>query len=830
MADGNCTLVARRHPLDSDVVCCEFRAGLTIAEMLGRGVAATASVTCGGYPVPREAWARVRPKAGVTLHVVVYPQGGNGGKLLKLVAIVAISYFTMGAGSTATAAWLGVSTTTLGMIGMVAILGINALIPPPTPKGLGGGGDPFQQINSLTGTSNQAAPYGVVPCVVGILPDYFPPHAAMPYTEISGDDQYMRMLLDNGSGDDLDISDIVIGETPIENFDGVDYEVTRTPTIFTQDIYELGVGTTLGHLQSDTRTTQENTTEISIDLVFPQGLYAVTSKGKFVAASVFVNVEFRKVGTETWFGVAPPTPGITLSSDAIKPYNLSVYKITSSANKALRVGLRWKTAAGQYDVRVIQNGEDWVPSVTQSLTIVWTALRSVSPGLPSTTDTLKTAARIKATDQLQGVVQNMKCRAAQRIKTYDPATQTWSDPVETQNPGWIYIWLMTACPAVARRVPTSRMDLPGLADWAAECEAKGYKVSFAMDSARALDDIRRDVLAAGRASPGQRNGLYSAVRDLPQTVPAQMFTPANSWGFSYSRAFIEPPHALRVKFTNPQANSQQDYVVVYWDGYDASNATRFDELDLSIVVDPAAAWRLGRYHLAVMHYRMTQYKFTADVEHMVCEVGDLVHAAHAIIGRGLAWGRVKGVVGARVVLEGPFTPEAGKTYGLRVRRATNEQAEYAASPIVTWDSSLITFDNSTSIDDITGPTAVFVSDASLVVEPGDLYTLGEANLVTAPLIVRAIEPAEDFKATLTCVDAAPQVLTADAGTPPPFVSAITGKSWCAAPDVPVLNVRVGTSVPDRGGLSHNEADVSSNQQSGIYRMPLYRRRTLWMAR
>jgi hypothetical protein len=710
---------------------------------------------------------------------------------------------------------------------LVGTLAINALIPPPTPKGLGGGGgDPFNQLASLTGTSNQANPYGSIPCVVGTLTDYFPPHAALPYTEISGDDQYMRMLLDIGEGDDLDVSDIKIGETPIESFDDVEYEVTRTPTLFTQDIFEATVGTTLAAGDSDTRTTQANTTEMSVDLVFPQGLFAVDEKGNFVRAWADIDIQFRAVGTTTWYGVTPPTPGITLSSGAIVPYSLSVYRITSSANKALRVGVRWKQPAGQYEVKVINTGYGYDTSVQRSTTTVWSVLRSISPQSPSTTNTTKLAVRIKATDQLQGVVQNLKCRVAQRIPTYNATTQTWGDPIETQNPAHLYAWLLTRCPAVKRRLDDSRVDLAGLAAWADECTAKGLATSFAMDSSRAFGDVLRDVLASGRASFGLRNSLYSAVRDIPQTVPVQMFTPANSWGFNYSRSFADLPHALRVKFTNPEASSQQDTQLVYWDGYSAANATRFEELDLGMVVDPGAAWRLGRYHLAVIYNRATQYSLQADIEHLVCERGDLIHVAHDIIGWGSAWGRVKSVNGNRVVLDGLFVPEAGKTYSLRVRRATNEQAEFGASPMVTWDSTLITFDNDTDIDALNGPTNVFLSDASTVVQAGDLYVLGEVNKVTTPLIIRAIEPGADLTATLTCVDAAPSVWTADSGTPPVFVSDISGKAWCAPPDPPVLNIRVGSSAPDNSGISGNEGGFSTGPGSGIYRMPGWKQRQL----
>ena len=265
----------------------------------------------------------------------------------------------------------------------------------------------------------------------------------------------------------------------------------------------------------------------------------------------------------------------------------------------------------------------------------------------------------------------------QKIRGIDADTLADTTATVTTNPAWIYLWLMTQCPAVMRRLDDSRMDLAGICAWADECDTKGYAIGFVMDSGRALGDVLRDVLAAGRASFGLHNSLYSAVRDIEQTVPVQMFTPANSWNFSYSRNFMEPPHALRVKFTNPQANDQQDVRLVYADGYSVDGAgstevaTWFEELDLSMVIDPDAAWRLGRYHLSVMWNRPTQYTFEADIEHMVCERGDLISCAHDITGWGVAWGRVTGVSGTSITLDGPVTLESGKTYQLRVRSLTD---------------------------------------------------------------------------------------------------------------------------------------------------------------
>ena len=66
---------------------------------------------------------------------------------------------------------------------------------------------------------------------------------------------------------------------------------------------------------------------------------------------------------------------------------------------------------------------------------------------------------------------------------------------------------------------------------------------------------------------------------------------------------------------------------------------------------------------------------------MVCERGDLVHVAHDITGWGVAWGRIKAVSGNTVMLDGPVTLEAGKTYAFRVRRADDTQVtETITSP------------------------------------------------------------------------------------------------------------------------------------------------------
>lgn len=810
--------IAASPYLGGESVFASFPAGLSIEAALGHDVALTVRVTVGGVEVPRSMWGKVRPRSGAQVIATLEPQGGGGGKVLRLVAVAVLTYFTAGAGATWAAGWAGsyAGAVYAGAF-VLGSLAINALIPPPSTK-VNASGDPFQQLNSLTGTSNQAAPYQCIPCVLGTSRMY-PPHAALPYTEISGKDQYLRMLLDFGFGD-LDISDMKIGETPIANYDDVQWEIGTAPSLFTQDIYELNIGTALNTSGAvDTRSTQGGSTEISLDLVFGNGLYGINKKGRNVTGTTSFSILYRPVGTTSWTSVTAAT-GLTLSGGL--RVTGSTITASSSERAALRTGVRWTVAKGQYDVQITRNATSFdgaQDGATQG-DCAWTVLRSISPQLPSTTGTTKIAIRIKATDQLQGVVQNFSAVVAQRVPKWDATARAWTASVSTNNPAWIYLWLLTRCPAVVRRLTDDRVALDDIAAWAAECDAKGLVIGTTVDSARQLGDLLRDVLAAGRASFGVRNGRYTAIRDLPQAAASQMFTPKNSWGFNYARSFDDLPHALRVKFTNPQAAWQEDVVTVYWDGYDASNATRFEELDLRLVIDPIAAWRLGRYHLAVMRYRPTTYTFSADIEHMPCERGDLVTIAHDIIGRGIASGRIRRINGDVLVVDEELSLTPGKRYVVRVRRQNATQAVADGAPEYTWDSTYITFDNPDSVLALSGPTSSFRLSAPVGAQVGDLYVIGEQSREVLEVVIKSIVPGKDFSAEITCVDAAPAILDADAGVPPPFVSDITGTSWCEPPDPPSITVRIGTSSPDDTGAVSVVSGVSGSPRGGIYRMPI----------
>lgn len=531
-----------------------------------------------------------------------------------------------------------------------------------------------------------------------------------------------------------------------------------------------------------TRTTGAGSAEGSIDLVWGSGLFGVDSNGKTVTVTCRMRIEFAPTGTSSWQTLSAGTlsfPGASFASDG-------TIQVTNGERKTVRVGVQWAfPAVDQYDIRVTRVSTDWGGATTDNQlgNLAWTVLRTIRNEPVSTTGTKKIAIRIKATDQLSGNIDQFNCVLSQPVPVYDSSTQTWTTQ-PSSNPAWIYRWIARDSPANPRRVKPERVDDVELIDWAAECDANGFTYNGCLDQPTTLMPLLKDVCNAGRAAFGTRDGKYTAVRDLPQSVPVQVFTPRNSWGFSGSRAFPDAVHALRVQFINPQASWQQDERIVYDDGYGDEAmvaadptlqlATQFEQLNIPGCTDPDMAWKLGRYHLAVGRLRPNLYTWNADIEHMVCSRGDLVLFAHDVIGVGKAYARIKTIEadgnGAAIALrlDEECILTAGTAYSIRVRRRDASVAVIGVSADLY--GSPVTYLH------LTAPSSGLNED--------DLVLFGESDQEALSLLITRIDPAAEMSAKLTAVDAAPAVLQAAAGTVPAWNSTITGQPFKEPPAEP----------------------------------------------
>lgn len=780
-------VLAKPHPLRTELVQAFFPVGASLSQVLGPNADDTLSVTIEGEYIPREMWERIRPKAGTQIVVVRYPEGRTVKKIIGVILLVLIAIYAP--------YLLEYMYAAYGMWGAVAAIGITllatmaayALIPPPEmPKMDGGSGAEFNRLNAITGTSNQATQYGVIPMVIGEC-RFYPTLAANPFTEISGDQQYLRMLFDLGWGD-LDISDIKIGETPISTFDGVDYEISTDPDLFSDDMFEVSLAESFNNGEVLQKTTQVGTDEISFDLVFPGGLFAANEKGDAVLATTTFSLKYRAVGSGTWLNVSALPATDRKFSTSMCTWNLTTVQVKSSARKTLRVGVWFKPPAkGQYEVQLTRHATTYGSGAQANAkfdSAQLASFRSIKRTNPSKTGTLKLALRIQASEQLNGVINQLSVLGQQKIRVYDDTTGTWSAPQVNFNPAWVYHWLLTTCDGVAVKVADDRVDLDAFVAWAADCDAKGFTCKGMLDRGISFGELARLVLAAGRASFAMRDGKYSVLYDRDGLVPVQHFSPANSADFSGQRVFVDVPHALRCRFQNPALNWQEDELIVLDDGYtyegkDARGnasalppATKFETLTIPYVTEPEAVWRIARYHLAQGKFRPNIYTWTADVENLVCTRGDLVYYNHDVTDWGTGFGLISNVVRngsnqvTSIIVAEPIELADGLTHSIRVRGR----------------------DGSTNISNISsvtdGTTIVLATPMPEIVDTGDLFLVGNTTNATKQVLVTKIEPSADLKATLTGVEYDPAVQSYDDNPPATFTSSISGTLILEPPPPP----------------------------------------------
>ena len=798
-------IVGVPSPFASDALHAEAPEGLTVAEMvLGRpgpvDLPYGLVVFIDDRQVPQAALHLVRPKAGTTVTVRAVPQDGGGGggegkSTLRTVLTIAVIAAALIIGPYVGAALFGVPATTAvvgavtagqigtALVGTAGLLAVNAIAPPRVPNLTGGGLSDHQDTSSpnfsIEGARNALQPFGVIPSVLG-RHRMVPPLGARTFTEVSGDDQFLRMLVIWGYGP-LKVSDIRIGETPIGAFDGVQIEtregrpgdapLTLYPDTVTEEALAIALSERSGFHQ---RTTEPETDEISVDITWPGGLFRVDDQGRRTATQVSIQVQFAPAGT-----------GVFITQATLD--------ISEARTSAVRRNLTWAVDRGRYDVRIRRTTSD--SSDTQTVdAAVWTALRSFTNADPVTFDKplARSALRIKGSDQLNRVIDQLNGMVESEVLDWNGSA--WVAAV-SRNPASLYRHVLQG-PANANPRTDAELDLDQLQAWHAFCATNGLTFNHIRDYEGGVRQALDDIASAGRAATALRDGKWGVVIDREQSTIVQHFSPRNSFGYRGEKVFEAFPHAWRIRFVNELNDYRQDERIVYDDGFSEANATQFEGLELPGVTDPDQVWKLGRYHIATGRLRPERHVFHADLEHLVATRGDLIRLSHDVPAFGLAQGRVKSVIddggspanATAVTVDEPAPMEAGKSYAARFRLSDGRSllANVVTDP---GEQTQLTF-----------VTPIALTDAPA---PGDLILFGELGTESAEMIVKSIEPADELTARIVCVDHAPAIFQADQGTIPAFNSQITlPPNIGLAPSQPVI------------GTIQSDLSVAVRQDSG----------------
>jgi hypothetical protein len=740
--------VGKTHPMNGGRIDCYVRAGLSITEILlealserpGSVLRRDFVVHIDGYPIEEKNWSRIRVKSGATVTFVPRLQGGNVLRtvLSVVVAVAALVFAGPIAGAIGLTALVGGSVAT-ALVGAGIIfagtMALNALFP-TRPQALASN-ETGTAPNSIQGAQNQSSPFGAIPVVLGTHRQS-PFYGAKPYTEIIGDDQYLRLLFCFGYGP-MQLDQRKIGETLLSTFEDCEVQAFQgflgdpPVSLYPGSVDEVALSIEMT-ANWQYQTTADETDEISLDFTATGGIYQVNAQsGNLDGYATSVSAQYSVTGSGVWLDFATV--------------------VFTRATQVARKGVRLVVPRGQYDVRVLQDGGGPRHDDRIKDTIVWTAIRSfknVSPiNFPQPLALI--ALRIRASNQLSGVISTFNLVCSALTWRWDGAA--WQPNQVTSNPASAFRLVLQG-PANARPVAYDQIDFNSLQAWSSYCDANGFTFNQVRTTATSVYDVLADIAAAGRAVPTFIDGKWGVIWDRPNDTIVQHFTPRNSWGFSANRTYPTLPHGWRVKFINSDNGYTEDERIVYDDGYNTGNATLFEGIEFPGVTDPALIWKHGRFHIAQARLRPETITIQTGWENIVCTRGDRVAVTHDVLMIGLASGRVKSVVGQVVTFDETVTTVLGTTYGFQFRVPgipTSIVRAVDSDTIVTGEFNSLTL----------------VGDLSQI-ESGTLFGFGETDQEAANYRVKTITHAKDLIATLTLVDDAPEISQADQGAIPAY--------------------------------------------------------------
>lgn len=805
---------------------------------------------------------QIKPKIGTEIFIKVVPEGPAVGALAAALAGAAASAYV---GSLTAVTALGAFQAALvaGIAGAVVSVAVgfafSALAAPSAPdraiSARSGRSEAESPTFNISGARNDIRQYQPIPQVLG-QHKMVPPYGAAPYTEIVGNDQYLRFVVLWGYGP-VQVDDIRIGNTPLDRFEDVEVEhdfdgSLDSLTLYPSAVYQedlgivlagaeqrnqsvgLGVGsggvvqvldgpstqiqarfslspdshivektshidfrprrvrayrrvTVTGYYrlqgndswvfwfskqyqpqsqitkaftksglpngiyeirliksgepgvtwssaswweaQYQTRTTAQNIDEFGITITWPRGLYQADGQVR-LNRSMVITAEFRAIDGD-W-----------------QPWFSETFR--DNTGEAKRISRRQMAPArGQYEIRLSRSQE-----FTNALIIdetAWTALRSFTNEDPvKIAGVAKSAFRIKASDQLNGVVDELNGIVSFVTPIWNGAD--WTGLAGSRNPAAVFRHVLTGV-ANKRALDIDRIDNIGLGDWYEFCEAEGFKYDSVIDYRTSVRDLLQDIASAGRATPTLIDDLWSVIIDRPRDTIDQMFTPRNTANFSSTIRMPDIPHGYRIRFLNAEKGHVEDERIVHDDGYDETNAIDFEVLELAGQTEPDNVYKLGRYYLAALRLRAETFTFETDIRHITCRRGSVILFNHDVALIGLATGRIKSVSNQMVYLDEPVTIPDQQRYILRVQRQDNTTHEYQIESGIGLHGSL-------TLDTFEG------------LSPGDLWTFGVFEQDTLPLIVSSIEGNDDLGATITGVPYDEAVYRA-ADIIPPYDSVIS---------------------------------------------------------
>lgn len=360
-------------------------------------------------------------------------------------------------------------------------------------------------------------------------------------------------------------------------------------------------------------------------------------------------------------------------------------------------------------------------------------------------------------------LERVSCIAGGFVRDWDGTD--WRNWVVTSNPAPHYRDVLAGWQNLDP-VPLPVIDGAGLLSWRTACASLGYQVNALIEDAT-VDDALRIIASCGYAKPYQSE-IWGVIRDYDRSAeaPVQIFTPRNSSGFQWTKAFARLPEGFRVNFRDATRDFDSHQFTVFRTGV-SSDTGRLEQVTYEGLVTEDEVIAKAIYDQAQLERRSVFYTLTAPAEAIVCRRGDLVGVQHDALELYSGSARVidmtfdgsgnittlkldgsvpvrnntTDVLGAADILAVPDILALGQQTGAMIRRAGSITVHTLGG--TTGDTDTLTFAAGIS------PTGISI---------GTLVSVGPLATEVKRLIVKDIEPGEDLTATIVMVDEAPGIV------------------------------------------------------------------------
>jgi sulfur carrier protein ThiS len=459
---------------------------------------------------------------------------------------------------------------------VAVVVGVAAYLLMPDPKIPSDQTQSPDSVYTLRGQTNRFRPNEPIEVVYGKV-RHWPTYACRPYSEYIGNQQYQYSLFCLGQGR-FDIEAIQLDDTPVEDFTEVQIEIVQPGG--TVDLVEANVVTAvevsnielLGPNEEDYTgisgpyTLNDFDTpikRIAVDVSFPQGLYKLNDEGDLTSQSVELLFEYREIGEGGgaiggWETLENPT-------------------VTRRDNTPQRITYSKAVPSGRYEVRG-RRVSDKPGSTRVASQVRWETAKGYAKIPASFGSVTMIAMKALATNSLNdSSSKRFNVIATRKLPQWN-AVDGWVTAVDsgpTRNPIWAFCDIFRA--SYGAKLTTEFLDMPTLKALADVYEARGDCFDWVFDGPLSVWEAAKMALRVGRALPIPQGSLISAVRDVPQTLPAAVFNQHNIVKGSLKKVLnmfdFQPFDGVIVEYTDPDTWQQKEVTCVL-PGRDGLNLDR----------------------------------------------------------------------------------------------------------------------------------------------------------------------------------------------------------------------------------------------------------------